>query len=244
MRWLSRRVQVAGAPKIAITVAQPNCAKTPGLSGTDGIDSACWMDAFEQLDARRLPATWATVLGPDRPLLDSQLVASDTPHELAFYAATDNMASLLLAFKKQRSVFDRAKICLRTLVSDRVGVHPSVLANLGVQAMVPIGSEAQLSRTGSLRAVAWDQWEAPPTLCLRHHQLETDTQRLMTQLRQMSQQTARMHLLWEPWVSGSEVALSRLERALDHIAQLYQRGWVQVETAGAAAQQISLRAAA
>lgn len=244
MRWLSRRVQGESVPRITITVMQPSCARTPRLSGFAGTQSTAWDNAFELLDALSLPATWATVIGPDRPALGTQLVASQVPHELAFHARNADLAKLLSAFKKQQLLIRRASVPLRTLLSDSAGVHPSVLAGLGVQAVVPVGRVANLSRTGSPRAMAWQQWELPPTLRLRADQLSTDSLALTAQLRLLQQQSGRLHLLWEPTVDANQAAQARIAEALNHIANLNRRGWVQVETSGAAADNASLRSAA
>jgi hypothetical protein len=229
MRLLSRWLRAVGPPRVSLLVM-------PHSDTTEPADQATWELAISELDRRQLPATWAVVDGSGRWTLGAALVTSRESHEMAFVAREDNLTTLVADFRRQAQLAKRVRLALRTLVTTSSGMHPSSLAQLGVEAVVPLANrETNPSPTGSLRGVAWGTWEVPVTDELGTPSKPMECKRLLTRLNMMLNQSTRMNLVWQLGRLESPRQLRPALGFFDLLADLRQRGWLRVETYGAAA---------
>lgn len=231
MQWFHRRFRVAATARVAITVVA-----TPLASHGQPPSEEAWCSTFRMLDARAVPATWAVVAGGERWPLAGELVASCVSHELAFDDGHGELRQLVPAFLQQAELARRVQLQLSTLVSTAGGAHPSLLHRLGVAAVVPANPRSP-SPTGSLRAVAWGIWEAPVTdQSVIGHSSPMSGQQLLQRLEDVLRESTRMHLLVR-LQDKPTAAAAGLERFFDRVADYRSRGWLKVETVGAAAAQ-------
>ncbi len=115
-------------------------------------------------------------------------------------------------------------------------MHPTLLAELGVEAVVHAAPDA-ISRTGRLRAVAWNIWEAPLTTSIFANSGQAAS--LLQAFDVVLRQSTRLHLLLQLAGGGRDAFRNELTRFLDRVGDYRQRGWVRVETAGQAAAELS-----
>lgn len=225
MRWYSRLFRNGPAGRLAMTIV-------PG----GGQPPEAMQRIVELLDRRRLPAAWAVVTGGDGLPLAHGLLASKCPHELAYLPAPASLSRSMPSLLAERVVASRIGLPLRTFVDQGAGVHPSLLARLGVTALVPVGSDAPRSRTGQLRSVAWGIWEAPLTVRLSTHDLPEAREAMLSRLAQLLEGSRGMHLLWQidHLLRGErqEVAIE----LLDLVAEFCHRDWLEVQPVGAIAE--------
>lgn len=230
MRWLSRRYRNAGAARLAITVA-PSASTSIALLR----DDEQWQRAFSCLNIRQIPATWAVVDGCAQWPLGSELVASSVAHELAYLhdGPATNFAKSNL--QTQALLAQQVGIDLRTLVTATHGVHPALLAHVGARVVVPMG-ERKLSRTSSLRALAWDVWEAPITdRCAHARVLATLLERLETAVRE----SLDLHLLLQLPGRSTVDLTAEMTPLFDRVSDYHARGWIHTETVGDSAERWS-----
>lgn len=230
MRPFSRRLRISGAGRLAITVTTGNHDSVGA-----GRHREQWRCLYELLSERRLAATWA-VTGKAPWHLDEELFANPVAHELAFEDNQGDFASQLPKFHHQIQLAQRLGLKMRTLVTSSAGVHPALLAQLRVEALVAATSDAN-SQTGSLRALAWNVWEMPITDHVATNFI--DVERLAGRLEQAIRQSTRMHLVMQPTACSLSEVASRLARFLDQAADYQARGWICVETAGRAASELT-----
>ncbi len=127
MRYVSRRFRNVDVPRIAITVAAAQlapCNSTPPQSDD-------WQHLFHMLDSRGLPATWAVVDGQTIWHLAAELLASISPHELAFVDNQDQFGTLVPVFRQQARLARRVGLPLRTMVSRAGGSAPNAARGVG-----------------------------------------------------------------------------------------------------------------
>lgn len=229
MRLLSRWLRAVGPPRVSLLIM-------PHFETSEVADQETWELALSELDRRQIPATWAVVDGSGRWTLGAALVTSRETHEMAFVARESNMATLVTDFRRQAHLAQRVRLALRTLVTTTSGIHPSLLAQLGVEAVVPLTkTESAPSPTGSLRGVSWGTWEVPVTDELGTPTKPMECKRLLTRLNMMLSQSTRMNLVWRLGRLESSRQLRPALRFFDLLADLRNRGWLHVETYGTAA---------
>lgn len=227
MRWLSRRYRNVGAPRVAITVAPPRRTRIVLLPRDEQ-----WQQTFSCLDMRQIPATWAVVDGCTQWPLGSDLVASGVAHELAYLHDVGGENLTDTSLQQQAVLAQQVGIELRTLVTATRGVHPALLAQLGARVVVPTGAR-RLSRTGSLRALAWDLWEAPLTDRCDH---KGSLARLLDRLETAVRKSVDLHLLFKITDRSTIESTAKLAPFFDRVNDYDARGWIRTETVGASAE--------
>ena len=240
MRWISRQIRDDQPTRVSITVAGLAAWHPSQLADSIRSQHAIeqWHSAFSALDSRNLPATWAvvesTAAGPRAGFwkLGHEMVASPVRHELAFRHRTSGLDRVTGEFAKHVAFADQLQLPLRTFVTDAVGIHPAVLSKLGVHALVTVPPGTAPSRTGSLRAIAWDTWRAPITNRIESRSTSQQCKKLNGRLCKLLDSTHRLHLLL--LIDGPPSAA--LLHAFDEIADYARRGWVIAETIGQAAE--------
>lgn len=234
MRLISHWLRRPESPRMAITLAG-------SIRGNIGSQAEIekWSDCFRELDQRGLSATWASVVPTGSVALAAELVASRTAHELSFRMGDRNVAESLAPLEERAAVLRDVGLPLRSLVCDSPSVHPGVMTRLGVEALISVSPEARTTRTGSLRAVAWNQWETPLsdrcTTAPSAHRMN----QLANRLNDCIKHGWTMHLLCV--VEGKPSG--ELLRLFDQVSQYAQRGWIVVEPTGQLAENASRRAA-
>ncbi len=232
MRWSSRRLRNLAAPRVAITFAR---AAEHSISSDACIEQ--WDEVFALVDSRRLPTTWAIVDGCSPWVLGNQLVAGQASHELGFVDREGNIAPMVAEFRRQAAIASQVQLPLRTMVSESAGLHPSLLAQLEVNAVVPIRPEVR-SRTGTLRAVAWNIWEAPVTTTVSRDSPQVE--RLAEGLDAAVRQSTEIHVVVKLGKQMPTATINALSRFFGLAADYHARGWIRVETVGQSAAQLSL----
>ncbi|WP_425397760.1 hypothetical protein [Aeoliella sp.] len=235
MRWISRWFRSPTAPRVAITVLP--------IGQRHGTDNHLPLEqALAVLEERGLTATWGVASCVRDFRLAGSLVASRCPHELAFVLGRADIASEVATFGEFSRVARRVALPLRCLIATGAGVHPSLLSQWEVEAVVPVGLSVEPSRTGSLRALTWGVWEAPVTDRLATPISATEFAGLESRLQLAVSQSMRMHLLWQVGPHSLRPDWRYVCKLLDQVAEFHQRGWLKVETAGSAAEQLSRQA--
>lgn len=236
MRWISRWFRSPAPPRMAITVLPI------GEGHTTSLIHPTLAQAMAILDQRNLPATWAIARQASDMRLAEPLVSGCSCHELAFVLERGDLASETASFEQISRIARRVQLPLRTLVTSTRGVHPSLLAQWGVEAVVSLRQDAALSPTGSLRALTWGIWEVPVTDRLVTPATDSETDKLECRLQDTVSQSTRMHLLWRLSPLVQPGAWWRVCRLLDEVAEFHGRGWLKMETAGSAAAATSRQA--
>ena len=231
MRWFSRRHRQTTTAKVAITTVPA----VDSLSAAQNLEQ--WARVFALLDTRDVPATWALRPAETR-LLAAQMVASQVQHELGFAAPAEGFTHSLPSFRQQLQLAQKVELPLRTLATTTAGIHPSLLSRLGVQAVVPLDRRSS-SRTGQLRALAWNTWECPATH-VAPLPCSAETMAQLTQsLEHCVRRATRMHLVLELRFPIIRNELEALEKWLDTASDYAQRGWLKLETVGQQAAELS-----
>ncbi|MGI9457257.1 MAG: hypothetical protein ACR2NU_11900 [Aeoliella sp.] len=223
MPWFSKSLRRSQPARITLTTTAAAGARADALL-------ASW---FLEFDSRGLPATWGVVTDDGGWPLGPQLLQSQVGHELAMRMPQAGGDRGWTGIAAQATLARRAQLPLRSLIVSGDGVHPSLLARLGVEAVVTC-SKGRLSRTGSLRAMAWNLWEIPVTDAAPQDATRSRSQRFTSRLDAVIRHSTRMHLLLELG-EGSEWLLS----FLDGLAELRNRGIIVIETVGMAAAEAS-----
>ena len=192
---------------------------------------------FSMLDSRGIPTTWA-VRAQQTPGVARLLVGTSVRHELAFVEMGGAVASSLPSFRQQLQLAQKVKLPLRTLVTTTSGLHPSLLSQYDLRAVVPLGRGAE-SRTGQLRGLAWSTWEAPSTNRVAVPCCESGVQQLHYRLDRVVRQSTRLHLVLELRFPMIRSELVTIESWLDRVADFAQRGWLRVETIGQQAAELA-----
>lgn len=214
MQSLSRLFRNRRPGRLAITVV-PGGQPSPGAVG----------QVFKLLDERHLPATWAVATGRGKLPLADRLLVSRSPHEIAYFPRSAELADDVPGLEAQHQIAQRVEVPLATFVSRKAGVHPSLLARLGVVALVPAGVR---SRTGQVRSVAWGIWEAPCTDLLSHFSAETRGA-MQARLNQALRGSVNLHLVWRIEANVQGESERTAVELLDMVAELSYRNWLVVE---------------
>lgn len=232
MRLISHWIRRPRSPRFALTLASP----LANILGKQ-LEVEQWQQCFAEVDARNLAATWATVLPVGSVSLATELIGSRTKHELALRLGDRSIMDSLNPLEQRTTVLNNAGLPIRTLVCETPSMHPGVMSRLGASALVSMSADARMSRTGSLRAMAWNQWETPITDRLTTAPSAHRMQQLELRLSEGLKHGWSMHLLCMVGGHPSDDLL----RYLDRVAQYEQRGWLKVATAGQVAELASLQ---
>lgn len=236
MRWISRWFRSPAPPRIAITVL-------PTVGAPDASNFLSTLEqALARLDQRNLTATWALARQGSDMRLAEPLVSSALGHELAFVLERGNLADGEASFARFSKIARRVQLPLRTLLTTSRGVHPSLLAQWSVEAVVPMELDSVPSPTGTLRALTWGIWEAPITDRMTTPASKADLDKLQVRLQSTISQSTRMHLLWRLSPLSEPSSWRSVDKLLDEMAEFHDRGWLKVETIGGAAAETSQQA--
>jgi len=206
---------------------------------------------FEVFNRHRLPATWA-VGDPAHSAAASLVATSETKHGLAllgdryWIGATAGRTRFARELARRVSQSRSAGIETVTLVPRvaPVAEHIDLVVKHGIRAVVSTNSEmSQRSTSSGPRAMHYGVWEFAATerLPLRSTWLPGSGWKLFRSIRRAAQNSATVHLVIDaPAVEqAGRAPIQAIERLLRRIAKLRDRGLVQVETLGTAAERLS-----
>lgn len=194
-----------------------------------------WFAAF---DERQLPATWAT-LGPGGDWTLAQgIIESLVPHELAYHLPKGALAEFLPELETQAALAQRAALPLRTMVHSIGGIHPAVIARLGVAALVSLDSHSFQRQSSHVRSHGWGQWEVLPSDVVPQALCLTESTQLIARIFVAKRDDARLHFLW-PLADLTQAPRSPALRLLDCAGNLAHRNQIEVATLGRVAERAS-----
>ena len=232
MAWLIRSLRAAPPSEVTLTalagsVDDPRGEKALGK----------WFEAF---DIRGLAVTWGMIGAEGDWSLASQMIQSAVPHELAYRISTARLGDSLPLLESQSAVAHQVDIPLRTMIRAGCGIHPGVLARLGVNALVRLDELGQKRQSGFLRSYGWNQWEVLITDLVPASLGLTESTQLLARLMVAKRDDAQLHLLWD-LTKLAKCPRTPTLRLLDGMAELVRRNHISVSTLGHQAQLASQR---
>jgi hypothetical protein len=208
-------------------------------------------DLFEMLNRHRLPATWA-VGDPAHSAVAGLVAASEARHGLALLgdhywigetAGRTRFARELARRVSQARTAGIEAVTLMPRVAP-IAEHIDLVVKQGIRAVVETtGDSSKRQLTTGPRALHYGVWEFSATerLPLRSTWLPGGGWKLFRKIRRAASEAATIHVV----IDASAVeeigrsAINTIERLMQRVAKLRDRGLVQVETLGAAAARLS-----
>jgi hypothetical protein len=206
---------------------------------------------IESLSTQRLPATFA-MSDPARSTTTSQILRSAAPHDFAISGNADwlgpqtGRTQFAREFSRRVAQARGAGLDLRVLVPRVASVEPHIdlVVKHEITAVAGLDTETHAVRTDrSPRALHYGVWEIPingkmPT---KGGWFSGGAWPLWRQIRASARDAGTFHLLVDaPTISAAgRGALSNLSWLLRRVANLRDRGLVQIETLRQAAERLS-----
>jgi hypothetical protein len=223
MAWLIKSLRNAPPAIVALTAASTVLGHEVGQDQLDP-----WFHAFDQ---RGLAVTWAALRQSAGWQVARRMVTSHVAHELAYATAPQAIAHDLPLLDQQRSIARRAALPLRSLVTSGGGIHPSIMARLGVEAIVMLEPCSTPLPTTLVRSHGWNQWEITVAQRIRFDMGLTESTQLIARLHVALRDGATLHFLWDLATLHRPPRAPAL-RLLDCLADFSRRSQIEVATIG------------
>jgi hypothetical protein len=205
---------------------------------------------FDVFDRHKLPATWA-VGDPAHSAVAALVVASETQHSLAvlgdryWIGATAGRTRFARELARRLSQARAAGIQAEVLVPRvaPVAEHIDLIVKQGVRAVLATNGETKRPASRIPRALHYGVWEFAITdrFPMRSSWLSGGDWTLHRRLRRAAREAATFHLLIDASAleEAGRSATNKVERLMRRVANLRDRGIIQVETLAQAADRLS-----